>query len=71
MWLATDGGLSRFDGVTWGSYTAADGMVGNDVRALVFVRSGVPAIHSTDPVIWIGTDAESHGSRPTALLPSR
>jgi ligand-binding sensor domain-containing protein len=48
-WFGTwGGGLSRFDGKRWITYTTQDGLAGNVVNALAFDRRGV---------LWIGTDA--------------
>jgi len=36
IWFGTDNGLSRFDGVSWTSYTTADSLAHNSVNAIVF-----------------------------------
>ena len=33
LWFATDRGVSRYDGISWTTYTSEDGIPGNDVRA--------------------------------------
>jgi ligand-binding sensor domain-containing protein len=48
IWAGTrDAGLARFDGVTWKSYTVADGLPSNQVSALHFDGNGQ---------LWIGTE---------------
>ena len=48
MWCGTwGGGLSRFDGQTWSSYTVADGLPGNHVFMLHV---------DPDGVLWAGTN---------------
>ena len=47
LWFGADGGVSRYDGKAFVSFTEKDGLAGNRVRA----------IHCTpDGVIWIGTN---------------
>jgi len=47
VWLATwGGGLSRYDGLEWKTYTVADGLVSNNVRTVVCDPRGG---------LWIGT----------------
>jgi len=45
-WIATLGGVSRFDGLGWASFTKADGLAGNQVRSVAIDSSGVK---------WFGT----------------
>lgn len=48
-WFGTwGGGLSRFDGTRWTTFSTKDGLAGNVVNSLAFDRRGV---------LWIGTDA--------------
>jgi len=48
LWVGTlGGGLSRFDGKKWTSYSSRDGLAGNMVHALAFDKQGI---------MWIGTD---------------
>lgn len=48
VWAGTwGGGLSRFDGTTWTSYTVAEGLPGNHVFMLHIDPKGV---------LWVGTD---------------
>jgi ligand-binding sensor domain-containing protein len=48
-WFGTwGGGLSRFDGKHWVTFTTKEGLAGNVVNSLAFDRRGV---------LWIGTDA--------------
>lgn len=48
FWVGTlGGGLSRFDGQQWTSYTTADGLGGNVVYAMALDRHGM---------MWLGTD---------------
>jgi ligand-binding sensor domain-containing protein len=44
-WVGTSGGLNVLDGESWTTYTVADGLAYNDVRAFAFVEDGV----------WVGT----------------
>ena len=47
MWFGTwGGGVSRFDGSTWTSYSTADGLVHHQVRSLAADTAG----H-----MWVGT----------------
>lgn len=46
LWFGTQGGLSRFDGQTFTSYTEQDGLPGNDITCLTEDREGN---------IWVGT----------------
>ncbi len=46
MWFGTSGGVSRFDGESWETYTQQDGLAGNDVRAIMQDEEGA---------IWFGT----------------
>jgi ligand-binding sensor domain-containing protein len=57
-WFGTwGGGLSRFDGKQWVTFTTQDGLTGNVVNALAFDRRGV---------LWIGTDAGVSRMDPAA-----
>ena len=47
IWFGTDGGVSRFDGVSWKTYNQEDGLAGDDVRAITQDKEGV---------MWFGTD---------------
>ncbi|MDP6038492.1 MAG: two-component regulator propeller domain-containing protein, partial [Candidatus Latescibacteria bacterium] len=46
IWLATDRGVQRYDGLGWTTYTAHDGLADNDVRAICQTRDGA---------LWFGT----------------
>ena len=35
LWFATSGGVSRYDGTTWRSFTTADGLARNSVNAVL------------------------------------
>jgi transcriptional regulator with PAS, ATPase and Fis domain/ligand-binding sensor domain-containing protein len=48
LWAGTNQGLSRYDGKSWVRFSTAEGLVHNDVRAIVDDGSGG---------IWIGTNA--------------
>lgn len=57
-WFGTwGGGLSRFDGKQWITFTTNDGLAGNVVNALAFDLRGV---------LWIGTDAGVSRMDPNA-----
>jgi len=47
LWVGTQGGLSAWDGARWKTYTSADGLSANVVRAIADDRQGN---------IWIGTE---------------
>lgn len=48
LWVGTlGGGLARFDGKSWKSYSTKDGLAGNMVHAIKIDRNGL---------LWIGTD---------------
>jgi len=48
LWIGTlGGGLSRFDGQSWKSYTKKDGLAGNLIHAITIDSEGL---------LWIGTD---------------
>ncbi|HET7152315.1 MAG TPA: two-component regulator propeller domain-containing protein, partial [Candidatus Kapabacteria bacterium] len=46
IWVGSDGGLSKFNGANWVTYTSADGLVHDDVQAVAFDSAGNA---------WIGT----------------
>ena len=46
IWFATGRGVSRYDGMAWETYTRAEGLADNDVRAVV---------EGVDGAIWFGT----------------
>ena len=46
MWFGTEGGISRFDGEGWISYTKKDGLVENLVRSI---------LEAADGSLWFGT----------------
>ena len=47
LWFGTSGGVSRFDGSTWASYTIDEGLVWDGVRSIVQDNEGV---------MWFGTE---------------
>jgi len=47
LWIGTGSGASRYDGKTFRTLTAADGLAGNDVHAIIEDRKGV---------LWFGTN---------------
>lgn len=47
MWMAVEGGVSRFDGETSETFTYADGLGGSEVEAIVV---------APDRVVWFGTE---------------
>jgi ligand-binding sensor domain-containing protein/signal transduction histidine kinase len=47
LWIATEGGISKFDGRKFTGYAAQEGLVSNDVNSLLCDRSGN---------IWAGTN---------------
>jgi len=48
LWIGTlGGGLSRFDGKTWTTFTKKEGLSGNLIHAITIEKNGL---------IWIGTD---------------
>lgn len=49
-WFGTAGGLNRFDGDVWNTYTTEDKLAGNTVNTIAF------EITSYGPEIWVGTD---------------
>jgi len=47
LWLGTnEGGISRFDGTTWTTYTVEDGLGHNQVNTIAVAPDGA---------VWIGT----------------
>lgn len=46
VWVGTDGGLSKFDGATWTTYTTAEGLPDDAIRSLFVAPDGM---------LWIGT----------------
>ena len=46
VWVATNSGVSKFNGSTWVNYTTTDGIVDNDVKTITEASGN----------IWIGTD---------------
>lgn len=46
VWVGTDGGLTKFDGTNWVTYTEADGLPASPIRSLYC---------SPDGMLWIGT----------------
>src|SRR5690606_8793793 len=46
LWVATLGGLSRFDGKTFSNYTVRDGMLSNTINAVEVDKRGF---------IWVGS----------------
>ncbi len=49
-WFGTDNGLSRFDGISWTTYTSDDGLAHNSVNSIAFEET------SSWPEIWVATD---------------
>jgi hypothetical protein len=47
IWFGTNGGVSRFEGESWKTYTTKDGLAGNWVDAIIQDKEGA---------IWFGTD---------------
>jgi ligand-binding sensor domain-containing protein len=47
LWFGTRGGVSRFDGETWTSYTTADGLVHDNVSVVEVAPDGA---------VWFGTE---------------
>ncbi len=46
IWFGTTDGVSRWDGETWATYTAADGLAASDVQAIAVAPDGA---------LWFGT----------------
>ncbi len=46
LWVGTDGGVSRFDGKNWTTYTPADGLASHVVTAIAVAPDGA---------LWFGT----------------
>ena len=46
IWAEVEGGVARFDGVTWKTYTPADGLVNSQVQSITAADDGT---------VWIGT----------------
>ena len=40
LWVGTDGGVSKFDGKNWKTYTTRDGLLNNNVFSIAFDREG-------------------------------
>jgi ligand-binding sensor domain-containing protein len=50
IWIGTeDGGVSKFDGVSWKTYTQADGLPSNEIRSIVADSHGI---------VWISTSGD-------------
>jgi ligand-binding sensor domain-containing protein len=47
IWFGTDGGVSRFDGQTWTTYTEEDGLAFSDVNVIAVDGEGA---------LWFGTN---------------
>ena len=61
-WFGTNGGLLKFDGSKWTKYTTSDGLIQNQVTALIFDKKGV---------LWCGTNggiSKFDGNKWTTLL---
>jgi len=56
-----EGGVSRFDGTTWTTYTADDGLAGNWVSAITVAPDGALWFGSAD--VWPGTQQRGGVSR--------
>jgi ligand-binding sensor domain-containing protein/tRNA A-37 threonylcarbamoyl transferase component Bud32 len=52
LWVATDAGLSRFDGATWLTFNRVDGLDSDDVETLLLDNDGA---------LWAGTDGGALG----------
>ena len=46
MWFGTEEGVTRYDGLTWTTYTHEDGLSSNNVRAIAV---------GPDGTVWCGT----------------
>jgi hypothetical protein len=46
LWFGTDKGVSHFDGKTWTTFTTADGLAGDNARAIAIASDGA---------VWAGT----------------
>src|SRR5207245_3077295 len=46
LWFGTDGGVSRYDGVSWRTFTTTDGLADDLVSSMLEDRSGA---------LWFGT----------------
>jgi streptogramin lyase len=57
VWLAIEGGASRFDGTNWHSYTEADGLVHHNVRKVAVDATGV---------VWFATQGGVSRLQPDA-----
>ena len=40
LWFGTEGGVSRFDGESWTTYTTEDGLASNDVWSIAMTPDG-------------------------------
>jgi len=49
-WFGTDNGLSRFDGISWTTYTTDDSLAHNSVNSIAFEET------KYGPEIWVATD---------------
>lgn len=49
IWIATPSGIARYDEQEWQTFTTADGLASNDVRALIIGRDGSPWAGYADP----------------------
>ncbi len=56
VWFGTDGyGASRFDGKTWTTYTTANGLISNTIRAIAVTKDGA---------LWFATNSGVSRYRP-------
>lgn len=69
LWIATLGGLSKYDGKKFTNYTVRDGLLSNDVNAIVADENGTIWLGDSKGISKVGANGFSHYRLQSSELP--